>query len=156
MLSDVQVNIDLQDCRGIVVTGNTASFAYRWNLRVVNSSNVVVGANDFGRPTPALPDRGTPPRNALLLLGSKDCTLNGLHITQVWNAEAGLVVRDCERINITGCSILDCDNAGILLENVQNSLLSGCLIRNDSDRAGRFRPVVKRNCTNVSIAPTTQ
>jgi len=150
VLSDVQVNIDLQDCRGVVVTANTGWRAYQWSLRVVHSSNVVVGPNNFGRRTPGLAYRGTVPRNALLLQGSKDCTLNGLHITQVWNAPAGLTLRDCERINITGCSILDCDHAGILPDRVRNSLISNCLIRNDSDRAKGFTPMIEQNCVNVS------
>jgi hypothetical protein len=34
-------------------------------------------------------------------------------------------------MNVTGCSILDCEGTALLWKDVTNSRLSGCLIRND-------------------------
>jgi hypothetical protein len=34
-------------------------------------------------------------------------------------------------MNITGCTILDCDNVGLLLNDVTDSRVSDCLIRDD-------------------------
>jgi hypothetical protein len=34
-------------------------------------------------------------------------------------------------MNITNCTILDCDNAGLLLKDVTKSRVSDCLIRDD-------------------------
>ena len=44
-------------------------------------------------------------------------------------AAAGLVLENCRRTNVTGCSILDCDNAGILLNKSPEARVSNCLIR---------------------------
>jgi len=49
----------------------------------------------------------------------------------VHDAEAGVVVDTCDRFNITGCTILDCDNAGLLVRNLTRSRISDCLIRDD-------------------------
>lgn len=38
-------------------------------------------------------------------------------------------------MNVTGCTILDCENGGLLLKNVSHCRVSNCLIR--SDRADR-------------------
>jgi hypothetical protein len=34
-------------------------------------------------------------------------------------------------MNVTGCTILDCDNVGLLLRDVTDSRVSDCLIRDD-------------------------
>ena len=51
---------------------------------------------------------------------------------------AGMVLENCRRMNVTGCSLLDCDSIGLLLKNVTDSRVSGCLIRNDSPEAGSW------------------
>ena len=132
VLSDVQVNIHLKDTRGVVITGNTAWRAYEHNLLVENASNVVVGANNFGRRSARVNlGRSHDANNAVVLRNCRDCTLNGLHITDVWRAPAGLVIENCRRIHVTGCTILDCDHAGVLLRNATDSRVSSCLIRDD-------------------------
>ena len=45
VLSDVQVNIDVVDARGVAITGNTMWKGYTTNLRVVNSSGIAVVGN---------------------------------------------------------------------------------------------------------------
>ena len=45
---------------------------------------------------------------------------------------AGLLVEDSRRLNISGCSILDFDNAGLILRRVTDSIVSGCIVRNDT------------------------
>jgi hypothetical protein len=49
----------------------------------------------------------------------------------VWRRSAGLVLENCRRMNVTGCTILDCDGAGLLLKDVVQSRVSDCLIRDD-------------------------
>ena len=44
-------------------------------------------------------------------------------------------------MNVTNCTILDCDNVGLLLTNVTDSRVSDCLIRDDRPQASS-RPLV--------------
>ncbi|MBC8876015.1 MAG: right-handed parallel beta-helix repeat-containing protein, partial [Planctomycetes bacterium] len=45
VLSDVQVNVHLKDCRGVAITGNTFWMGFKHNLLVEDCSNIVVGPN---------------------------------------------------------------------------------------------------------------
>ena len=46
-----------------------------------------------------------------------------------------MLVEDCRRFNITNCTILDCDNVGLLMRNVSLSRVSDCLIRDDRPKS---------------------
>ncbi|OWK34485.1 right-handed parallel beta-helix repeat-containing protein [Fimbriiglobus ruber] len=135
VFSDVAVNVDLKDCRGVTLTGNTFWMAYTHNLRVENCQQVVVGPNAFER-NPAY-DYGTSKStvNAIHFKNCRDCTLTGLHIHGTHTAEAGVTLDGCARFNVTGCSILDCEGIGLLLRNPENCRISDCLIRHDGQRS---------------------
>lgn len=135
VLSDVQTNIHLKDCRGIVITGNTLWKGYAHNLLIEDCSHIVVGVNCFDRNPRYNYGNSLEARNGLVLRNSKDCTLTGLHIAHVWRAAAGLLLENCQRMNITNCTILDCDNVGLLLKDVSYSRVSGCMIRDDRSGA---------------------
>ncbi len=70
-------------------------------------------------------------RNGVLFRNCRDVTISGLHLNDVRQPDAALILEDCHRFNLTNCSILDCDNGGLLLKNVTASRVSDCLIRND-------------------------
>lgn len=135
VLSDVKVNIHLQDCRGVTILGNTFWQGYEQNLLVEDCSNIVVGPNNFDRNPRYNYGNTQQANNGLVFRSSHDCTLTGLHISHVWREPAGLVLQSCRRMNVTDCTILDCDNAGMLLDNVHDSRVSDCLIRDDRDHA---------------------
>lgn len=130
-MSDVAVNVHLLHARGVTITGNTIWKGFSHNLLVEDCSHIVVGPNLFDR-NPDYTPHDSP--NGLLFVDSSDCTLNGLHINHTLQAEAGLVLRRCRRFNVTGCTILNCDNVGLLLDDVQLSRVSDCLISSDRDR----------------------
>jgi hypothetical protein len=131
VLSDVKVNVHLRDCRGVTLTGNTFWMGYTQNLLVEDCSNIVIGPNNFDR-NPRY-DYGDclDARNSLVIRNCEDCTLSALHVTNVWREPAGLLIENCRRMNVTGCTILDCDNVGLLLRDVADSRVSDCLIRDD-------------------------
>lgn len=131
VLSDVQVNLHLRECRGVAVTGNTFWMGYRHNLLLEQCSNVVIGANNLDRnPRYAYGD-ALEATNSVVVRDCSDLTLNGLHVTNVWKSPAGVLIERSRRLNITNCTILDCDNCGLLLRDVSDSRVSDCLIRND-------------------------
>lgn len=129
VMSDVQVNVDIRKARGVSIVGNTFWKGYRHNLYVEDSTNLVVGPNLFDR-NPAYQDEKTAD-TAIVFRRCSDTTLTGLHVNGVRRAPAGVVLENCRRFNVTACTILDCDNAGLLLKGVSDSRVSDCLIRND-------------------------
>jgi hypothetical protein len=135
VLSDVKVNLHLKDCRGVAVSGNTFWMGYEHDLLIEDCSNIVVGPNNFDRNPRYAYGNTAEANNGLVIRDSVDCTLTGLHITNVWRKAAGLLIEDCRRFNVTNCTILDCDNAGLLVKNLQDSRISGCLIRDDRPQA---------------------
>ena len=140
VLSDVQINIDIAKARGVSITGNTMWKGVQHNLRVRDSSNVVVGPNVSDRnPQYWGQDKAG---EGIVFDRCRDCTVTGLHVSGVRRAEAGLILRDCRRMNVGHCTVLDCDSAGVLLKAVSDSLVSGCVIR--SDRADEKAPVSLR------------
>jgi hypothetical protein len=131
VLSDVKVNVHLKDCRGVTLTGNTFWMGYTHNLLIEDCSNIVIGPNNFDRNPRYNYGDCLDARNSLVLRNCEDCTLSALHITNVWREPAGLLIENGRRMNITGCTIVDCDNVGLLLKDVTDSRVSDCLIRDD-------------------------
>jgi len=123
-MSDVAVNIHLQHARGITITGNTLWQAYEHNLLVEDSSYIVLGANLLDRN----PDYRAQTKDANVFKDCVDCTLNALNIKSTRGVPAGLILENCARMNITNCSIRQCEHGGILLQNVKQSRISDCLI----------------------------
>lgn len=137
IMSDVWVNLHLKDCRGVAVSGNTIWEGYQHNMLLENCSNIAVGTNVFDF-NPNY-ERAMKAKNSLVVRDCEDCSFTGLHITNVKDA-AGLLFEDSRRMNISNCTILDCDQVGLLLRNVSDSRVSGCLIRDDRPDT-RFSPL---------------
>ncbi|WP_158545238.1 right-handed parallel beta-helix repeat-containing protein [Bremerella cremea] len=139
ILSDVETNIDIQKARDVVVVGNTISSGYKYNLRVEDSSNVVVGANVMGRNAPYKDDETCD--NRVLFRNCDDGTVNGLHVHRVLRGEAGIVLDQCRRFHVSGCTVLDCDKAGILLNEVEDCLVSNNLLSNQKSATDQWQAV---------------
>jgi hypothetical protein len=54
-------------------------------------------------------------------------------------------------MNITNCTILDCDNVGRLLKDVTNSRVSDCLIRDGREQAKSASLVVTGGRGNMIV-----
>lgn len=129
VLSDVEDNVHLRQCRGVVLTGNTFWMGYKNNLVAESCSHLVVGSNLMER-NPAY-DYGTSKDtlNSVIFSKCKDCTISSLHLQGVVGKDAGILLDSCERINLTGCSVLDCSPVGIQLRGSTKTQVSGCLVR---------------------------
>lgn len=138
VLSDVQHNIDIDSARGVTINGNTFWMAYQFNLRVRNSQQIVVGPNAFERNPGYAYGTSLKCKNVILFQDCKDCSLTGMHVHNIYGVDAAMTLENCNRFNVTSCSILDCDCIGLLLKNVTNSRLSDCLIRNDLPQKKRW------------------
>ncbi|MHC4403784.1 MAG: right-handed parallel beta-helix repeat-containing protein, partial [Planctomycetota bacterium] len=111
VMSDVQVNVDLRLARGVSIVGNTFWKGVQHNLRVIDGTNVVIGPNVMDR-NPRYQDQAQA-NDGVLLKGCADCTITGLHLNGVCRKPAVLILDDCRRMNVTGCTILDCYTAGL-------------------------------------------
>jgi hypothetical protein len=127
VMTDAQVNIHLRHARGVTVTGNLLWKVPGPDLLVEGSSHVVVGSTLVDHH----PDYGRGTGGGIVFQDSSDCTLAGVQLGGIRGVEAAVVIRRCRRFNLSGCTILDCDGVGLLLDGVEDSQVSGCLIRDD-------------------------
>jgi parallel beta-helix repeat protein len=151
VLSDVQVNIHLRECRGVVITGNTLWQGYRHNVLIEQCQSVVLAANNLDRNPRYDYGNTLEANNSVVLRDCEDCTIAQLHVTSVWRDPAGVWIENARRVNLTGCTILDCDHVGLYLRNVQDSRVSDCLIRDDRPGATSHGIVVE-NCANLLLS----
>lgn len=152
VFSDVRTNVHLDGVRGATVQGNTFWMGYDENLLVENSTQIVVGANALERnPAYDYGDAATT-KNATIFRDCRDCTLQGLHIEGA-TAEAGLLIERCSRINVSGCTVLDCDGPELILREVAESRVSGCLLRDDRE-GGERETIMMENCRDVRTDET--
>lgn len=133
VLSDVQVNLDVRNTRGVTISGNTIWKGFAHNLKVDNCASIVVSGNVFDRNPRYHAGKAGAARHALLFTNSDGCSFSGNHIVGVDAAPAAVTVRDCRHFNITNCTILDSGPCALLLQDVSHSRVSGCLIRHSSE-----------------------
>jgi parallel beta-helix repeat protein len=129
VLSDVQINIDLHKVRGVSVVGNTIWKGYVHDLLIEDSSDVVIGPNVFDRNPRYHYGDGASANRGLVFHDCDQVTLTGLQINNVWRKEGGITLEKCRYFDVTGCVILNCDGCGILMDDVRDSIVSSCLIR---------------------------
>lgn len=137
VLSDVHVNLDLQEVRGAVITGNTFGVGFEHDLLAVGCSNLAIGPNTFDRNPPYYRGKAAAAKGGLVFRDCRDVTLSGLHIQGVHIHDAAVRIENGDTFNISGCTILDSDGAGLLLQNTSRSLITGCLI---TDRRQNRQP----------------
>lgn len=126
-ISDTGINIHLVHARGVTITGNTFGGGHRYSLLAEDCSQLVVGSNLFDRN----PDYPPGCRDGLLLTDCHDCTLHGLQIFAAAQPAGALFLRRCNRMNITGCTVLDSVGCGISAEDSSAVRISDCLVRDD-------------------------
>src|SRR5581483_2531739 len=124
--------------RGVVITGNTFWTAYEWNLLAERCSFVTVGPNNFDRNPRYAGEERPDTTDAIAFRDCADCTLTGFTLSRTRTAPAALTLERCDRFNVGNLTILDCDGVGLLLKDVTNSRVSGCLIRDDRPGAESF------------------
>jgi len=82
-------------------------------------------------------------KDNVVLKNSRDCTIQGLHLHNVTESEAGLTIEKCDRVHIVGCTILDCDNVGLLIKDSQDIHYESTFIndRRPGATSVRFRAI---------------
>lgn len=135
VFSDVAVNVDLKDCRGVTLVGNTFWMGYEYNLRAENCDQLAIGSNLFER-NPGY-DYGTAAttKNAILFKNCRDTTLTGNHAEGIRAEPAAMALDGCARFHLSGNTILDSDGVGLLMTNCKTCRVSSTFIRHDAAKA---------------------
>ena len=128
VLTDVAVNLELQEARGAVINGNTFGGGFEHDVHAIGCSNLAIGPNTFDRNPPYYRGKAAAAKGGLVFRNCRDVTLTGLHIDGVRAHSAAVQIINGDTFNISGCTILDSDGAGLLLQNTSHSLVTGCLI----------------------------
>ncbi|HBN75766.1 MAG TPA: hypothetical protein DD473_08110 [Planctomycetaceae bacterium] len=145
ILSDVQTNIELINSRGVTITGNTIWKGYSRDLHMENCKDIAIANNVFDRNPRYHYGDGPAANLGILIQSCQDCSLNGNLITGTQHKTAAVHLIDCDRFNITNCSILEYGQCGLLLENVTRSRISDCLI--DQQEQSEITPSIRiLNC----------
>ncbi len=140
VFSDIQLNVEIKNSRGVTVTGNTFWEGFQHDLVVENSSHIVVANNNFDRnPRYAVNGFNAAENNGIVFKGCSECMIQGNVVSGVMRQRAALDISDCSRLNIAHNSIFDSDGIGILLENVKQSLISDCIVRDDREEKLRSK-----------------
>lgn len=134
VLSDVPINIHLQNARGVTLTGNTFWMGFEHDLLVEDSTAIVVGPNAFDR-NPRYESGRTNARGGIVFRRTTDSTLSGLHVTGIRHHPAAVLLESCRRLHVTGITILDSDGVGLKLHDSSLSRVSNTLIRDDRPEA---------------------
>ncbi|TDU64044.1 parallel beta helix pectate lyase-like protein [Prosthecobacter fusiformis] len=132
VFSDVKVNIEVKDARGVVITGNTFWEGFEHDLLAENCEHLIVSSNNFDRnPRYLVNGFKEAENNGIVFKTCTDSSFSGNIVAGVMRKRAAVEIVGGRRLMITGNSILDSDGAGLLLEQVEQSLISDNLIRDD-------------------------
>ncbi len=129
VLSDAQTNMNIRNTRGLTITGNTLWQGYTYNMVVRACENFIVSNNVFDKNPRYGYGDGNEAKLAVLFEDCNGAVISGNHQRGVGDIPAAFVIRNSRQINMTGCNILDFGKVGLLLENVSDSRVSDCMIR---------------------------
>ena len=129
VLSDTQVNLDIRNARGVSISGNTIWKGYRHNIRVRDSSAIVLSGNVMDRNERYHYGDGASARLGVQLANCSRCTLTGNILNGVGaSTEAAIDVIDSDQVNIHGCTIADYPKNGVRIENCTRTQVVESLI----------------------------
>jgi len=124
LITNQRWNILVRDSRGIAIQGNTFLLGPERNIRLDRCDHISIGPNtiddnpDYARYNPSR-DGGVE------IADCRGCSLTGLIVR---GAPCGITIRDSSDINVTGCTVIEPKDCGIELNNVRNSVVSGCIV----------------------------
>jgi hypothetical protein len=154
-ISNQELNIHLENTRGISITGNTFIRGYDRHLLINNSHNLIVSGNVFDHNEDYFPAQPVP-YGGILLSQDENVILSDNIIDGSGNGTKDLggaiVVKDSREITISACQIKNPIINGIQLERTSGSSITNCII---SESAGNKKMLVglllKGACTGTLI-----
>ncbi|MEW4490152.1 right-handed parallel beta-helix repeat-containing protein [Thalassoglobus sp. JC818] len=141
VLSDVKVNIEVTDARGVSITGNTVWKGFEANLVVDSSTNVVVANNVFDRNPRYHYGDGSTSKNGLQFTDCSGVVFNGNLIDSVTHNDAAIQLLRCKHFNFTSCLILNCKPVAIDIRECERTRIFGCLIERPDDATDDWKAI---------------
>lgn len=138
VFSDVKVNIEIKEARGVVITGNTFWEGFEHDLYAENCEHLVITGNNFDRnPRYLVNGNKFAENNGIVLKNCIDSTFTSNVIAGVRRKRAAVDIEGGRRLMITNNSILDSEGVGLRLEDVHTSLISDNIIRDDTQEGNK-------------------
>ena len=162
VFSDVEVNVEIRQARGVTITANTFWEGFAYDLVVEDSSNIMISGNNFDRnPRYIVNGNDLAEKNGVILSRIQDSSFSDNIVLGGHGHEAAVDVVDCSRLRLTNNSILDSDGAALRLTRLSRSLVTGNLLRDDRPADQRSKSpllVVKEGEANLieAIAPSVK
>lgn len=146
VLSDTQVNIDIRHTRGVSISGNTIWKGYQHNIRVRDSSAIVLTGNVMDRNERYHYGDGASARLGIRLANCSRCTLTGNVLNGVGpSTEAAIDMVNSDQINIHGCTIADYPKNGVRIENCSRTQVVESLIAPAGEDGRQILRLPKQN-----------
>jgi polygalacturonase len=136
LLGSQETVLHLQSCRGVVVSGNAIYSGYHRALWAEHSEHLVFDGNSIDH-NPEYRGKST---DLIVLKGCRHVNLNGLLHQHTLDpqivGEGSIEVRDCEKINVTGCQIVNARKRGVAIHGSRQVRVSDCMISGQPGDAG--------------------
>jgi polygalacturonase len=127
-ISNQMVNVHLQNCRGIVLTGNSIALGRQRNILVEGSRHIVIGPHSLDHN----PDYKGATTDGIRLANCDGCVVSGVVVegsSAGSKKEGGAVeVIDCRETAILGCSVFEPGFRGIYVADSRNTLVGECTV----------------------------
>ena len=151
VLSDVQVNIQLDGVRAAAISGNTIWKGYERNLLFTNCKNIVMTGNILDRNPRYHYGDGAQAKLGVQFKDCQDCTISGNQSYGKVLHDAAFEVIGCRRFNVSGLTLLDYGDVGLYIKDTVDSQVTGCLIREDAKDA-EGKSVLTVDVKNVTFS----
>lgn len=127
VLSDAQINIDIQQARGITITGNTLWKGYTHNLKITDTNNLTITGNMLER-NPRYSYGDEPSAKLGSFLKNIDgCNFTANHLRGYRNMAPALTIENATHFQLANNNIIDCERA-FLINNLTHSRISGNIV----------------------------
>jgi nitrous oxidase accessory protein NosD len=149
VFSDVMVNIEIHQARGVTISANTLWEGFEHDLLVEDSMNIVVTGNNFDRnPRYLVNGFNLAEQNGVVFRRTEDSAFTGNVVSGVRRHPAAVRFEGGKRLRVQDNSILDSDGEGITLRDVTDSIVTANLVQDGrKDRPGAAPGIIEQACT---------
>ena len=150
VLSDVRVNLDIRNARGVTISGNTMWKGYDANVLLDACAQVVMTGNVLDRNPRYHYGDGPEAKLGVTVTDCDGLVISGNQLCGAVDHEAAVVLRRCRRVNVTGNNILDYGRCGLFLDEVADSRVTDNIVRDDQN-AEAGNAIQMRNVTGSRV-----
>jgi len=153
-IGNQDINIHLNQSRGISITGNNFMRGYDRNIVIENSKNVIVSDNVIDRNEDYYHNH--PAIGGVFINKAQNIVFSGNIVegSEYGNEEEGgaLIIKDSQRITVNNCQIRNPKFHGIQIKNSSNVMVTDCMINEDASSSRMLTGIsVEGECSDTVI-----